>query len=313
MENANHHHPSPTKEDFPRNLPETPDVVDRSATQFLGMSVSENAASGNESSEVPPCEAWGTDALMRVEDSPESPGQSTVIDRFKIAPREEGPNTMPALGPVPSEPNTVLPSIDELFTRVPIRGQPFAFPQSAYSEATATRGIIPPTALTPFLTNFHATHVPVVRGPSPDITPSLAPFTDSGYESSKGGLLDQLKVSDRPSHEVKGVLSGIPVVEGSLSVPDNADGAGDSTAVTDDASVYTSNGSVASETRDTYAEVLVDDLVESVLDCPMSPENTNKVSEALPGLLKTFALSLGHCPPSQMHRDVMLFIRKYRE
>jgi hypothetical protein len=42
-------------------------------------------------------------------------------------------------------------------------------------------------------------------------------------------------------------------------------------------------------------------------------ESINRICEYLPGLLKTFAMKVGFKGPSQIHRDVMCFVHKYRK
>lgn len=221
----------------------------------------------------------------------------------------------------PHRPDIVLPPIHDLLTSASMPPYAIADPATTSPVSLLLRPTISRIPPVPGST-AHPARGGVVRGPSPDITPSLAPFTDSGYASSKGGLLDQVKgganiASREQAINSELVLSRATAAEGSLSIPDNTDEAEYSASVVESTSVYTSNSSVASELKDAYTEALVDELLESVLDCLVGPENveqiSEQISEALPELLKNFALSIGFCPPGPMHRNVMVFIHKYRE
>lgn len=343
MDNAIGRRPWSTEADSSGDLHETQDDQGRSATPPSNALpvFPESRLSENTSYEFRPWLASRRNALIPREYSPEERlsayfRHSTSTDEI-IPLAEAGHNILPTLGSAPGYspgPDIVLPSIDELLAATPTPAHSTGIstitlpapipPEHGYGITDVLTGRRLPrvTPSTPILTHIHATHGSVVRGPSPDITPAPDPFADSGYAPSNGGPLDQLKArTSRASHEEvinnEGVSSRVTVAEDALRKLGNADEAEDSSSVVDNTSVYTSNSSVTSEARDAYSEALVDELLESLLDCLTGPENVEEVSEeiseSLPELLKDFSLSIGYQPPSQMHLDVMVFIRKYRQ
>jgi hypothetical protein len=80
----------------------------------------------------------------------------------------------------------------------------------------------------------------------------------------------------------------------------------------DSSSIYTGTSSIAFEARKGHVEALAAELFELVRRDNMASASEKHVFEALPQLLKNFALSIGYNAPNQMHRDVMVFIQKYR-
>ncbi|KAL4946085.1 hypothetical protein BDV06DRAFT_209053 [Aspergillus oleicola] len=76
-------------------------------------------------------------------------------------------------------------------------------------------------------------------------------------------------------------------------------------------SIY-SELSAVSDSRMGYLSEFADELVKVVRPHQLDEEIMLKVSNALPALLKAFALSLGHGQSTAMHREAMVFIHKYR-
>ncbi|KAL2853313.1 hypothetical protein BJY01DRAFT_244279 [Aspergillus pseudoustus] len=136
--------------------------------------------------------------------------------------------------------------------------------------------------------------------------PEATEFTDSGYASSKGGLRQRVAIENAGSAD--GNLSALHTVD----VTDKTDAASDPAFYPDDSSVYTSVSRIAPKTVDTYVSVLVEHLARSISSESIATRSIESLPRALPELLKSFALSIGHHAPSQMHRDVMVFIRRYR-
>ncbi|KAE8359466.1 TEA/ATTS domain family-domain-containing protein [Aspergillus caelatus] len=77
--------------------------------------------------------------------------------------------------------------------------------------------------------------------------------------------------------------------------------------------VYTDTSSVTTLQKESYMSELAEDLFTKVVSWQPDAQTMERSSEALPELLKAFALKVGHTAPSQMHRDVMVFIHKNRE
>lgn len=61
---------------------------------------------------------------------------------------------------------------------------------------------------------------------------------------------------------------------------------------------------------DNYVSELAADLFSKL---PMESTTLNRVASILADRLGEFALKVGHQAPSQMHRDVMAFIHRYRQ
>jgi nucleoside phosphorylase len=131
--------------------------------------------------------------------------------------------------------------------------------------------------------------------------PETGPLTDTGHASIMASKLN--------------VDSYLPTEDGYISQMNSA--ASDAQVGTypksDDArTVYSDAPSLPSFQIEGFIKELADSLVNKVL--PEKAGNTvlGKFLEVLPQLLKAFALRLGHQAPSQMHRDVMFFVHKYR-
>jgi hypothetical protein len=77
--------------------------------------------------------------------------------------------------------------------------------------------------------------------------------------------------------------------------------------------IYSDTSSVLGPDREQYLTGLADDLYSKVLSEQEDDEIAKQVCAVLPGLLKAFALKMGHDAPSQMHRDIMAFVHKSRE
>lgn len=71
-------------------------------------------------------------------------------------------------------------------------------------------------------------------------------------------------------------------------------------------------GSNSTPRQEGYIRELADALYSEIESLCSKPETQRRVSEALPELLKSFALLLGCQAPTQMHRDIMVFVHKYR-
>ncbi|KAI1132592.1 hypothetical protein F5Y10DRAFT_197377 [Nemania abortiva] len=80
----------------------------------------------------------------------------------------------------------------------------------------------------------------------------------------------------------------------------------------DIATVYSDTSSMASSRQENYIWDLASDLFEKVSSWNPDSQTKERISTALPDLLKTFALKIGHDGESQIHRNVMVYVHKYR-
>ncbi|KAL6815542.1 hypothetical protein GGI42DRAFT_110711 [Trichoderma sp. SZMC 28013] len=113
-------------------------------------------------------------------------------------------------------------------------------------------------------------------------TANMSVPTDSGY-SSVGSKLD-------PIHDV---LEGDPQ------------------DIDDSITIYSNDSSLSSEMKEDYISELAKDLFDKLRSETINEDLIDQIYKVLPGLLKSFALKLGHGAP-QIHRDVMFFVHKYR-
>ncbi|KAI1879200.1 hypothetical protein JX265_002154 [Neoarthrinium moseri] len=76
---------------------------------------------------------------------------------------------------------------------------------------------------------------------------------------------------------------------------------------------YTSDGDLSESLINGYAVVIAKNLFGRVGRDALSRNKADQVIDALPGLLKALALKIGYQAPQQPHRDVMVFIHRYRQ
>lgn len=82
--------------------------------------------------------------------------------------------------------------------------------------------------------------------------------------------------------------------------------------VDDTGSIYTNGPSISSLKHENYISTLVEDLLGGVLPDKDYQEDLQRLQIVLPRLLKTFATKFGRLGSSQMHRNIMIFIRRRR-
>ncbi|KAF3922928.1 hypothetical protein ABW20_dc0101051 [Dactylellina cionopaga] len=81
----------------------------------------------------------------------------------------------------------------------------------------------------------------------------------------------------------------------------------------DDAkTIYSDASSVATLVKEHYISELADALFHEIRTDQPDSKTLERISIALPELLKAFALKVGYNASSQMHRDIMFFVHKYR-
>lgn len=81
----------------------------------------------------------------------------------------------------------------------------------------------------------------------------------------------------------------------------------------DTATVYSDTSSLSDLGVESYNSKLAEDLVARLDPNTLNEKVLESLVRSLPGLLKALALKLGHQAPSQMHRNVMVFLHKHRE
>ncbi|KAK6526081.1 hypothetical protein TWF281_011119 [Arthrobotrys megalospora] len=132
-----------------------------------------------------------------------------------------------------------------------------------------------------------------VEGPWPEAT-------DSGYASMAHQRHEQQRTHDKSEICERTSMAGpSPAVEDVLDFDDTQ-------------TVYSDASSVTTLAKENYISELADALFRNLCADQLDGKTLERISAALPDLLKAFALKVGHDAPSQMHRDVMFFVHKNR-
>ncbi|KAF7591806.1 hypothetical protein BBP40_001077 [Aspergillus hancockii] len=77
-------------------------------------------------------------------------------------------------------------------------------------------------------------------------------------------------------------------------------------------SINTAGPDIQPSKKEAYISAFADDLLDKDLTEKPDGGSLGSIYEALPGLLKTFAMKVGSSDPMQIYRDVMVFVRKHR-
>jgi len=77
-------------------------------------------------------------------------------------------------------------------------------------------------------------------------------------------------------------------------------------------SVYTEGPDIKLSKEETYIYSFAEDLLNKALTSEPDEDSLERMYTVLPELLETFALKVGSSAPTQIHRDVMVFIRRHR-
>jgi hypothetical protein len=77
--------------------------------------------------------------------------------------------------------------------------------------------------------------------------------------------------------------------------------------------IYSDASSLPVSAKESYISELANDLLRIFPSEEPDRQTLERISMILPGLLRTFALKVGQHEPTQMHRDVMVFIHRYRK
>ena len=143
--------------------------------------------------------------------------------------------------------------------------------------------------------------------------PGVVPFSDSGYAST---LHD--KVEGKQSARIENHAQSTGNLQSQVSINDGDNNATESAqnpdvaAMEDNRTVYSDASSLADLKYESYISEFADDLFSKFRYETFDNQTMQRISGVLTELLKAFALRVGHNAPSQMHRDVMFFVHKYR-
>lgn len=136
-------------------------------------------------------------------------------------------------------------------------------------------------------------------------TEVLASATDSGYASL-------------PTHDYKRAVQNNEMNENQQSHSNESDTnytnilGNEDQSIDDTYSVYTAGPDIPPSKKDAYISLLADDLLNKALTEKPDEESLDRVCEALPRYLKTFAIKVGSSDSASICRDVMVFVRRYR-
>ncbi|KAF4951596.1 hypothetical protein FGADI_7371 [Fusarium gaditjirri] len=141
--------------------------------------------------------------------------------------------------------------------------------------------------------SFDASDTEGLPAPTTPVAPSA--FTDSAYASASFTN----RSGKNTCHDAG--------VEESLHVPDGY-------TVDDSATEYSDVSSTTFSRKNLYISELATDLYNRVSSVSTNTGQITQVnvSDSLPSLLKAFALKIGYCATTQMHRDVMSFVHRHR-
>lgn len=139
---------------------------------------------------------------------------------------------------------------------------------------------------------------------------SIAPPTDSGYASTTHHKVPHPEEYPEYVHDVESIVPG----EEGLSLPSTAASRkytegdhGDDTE-----SIYTAGPGMSPSHQQSYISELVDDLFREV-QCEQAAHHLpERIYGIILRLLKAFAIRFGHSGPTQVYRDIMVFIRRHR-
>lgn len=88
----------------------------------------------------------------------------------------------------------------------------------------------------------------------------------------------------------------------------------DDPAIDDSATEYSDLSSTTFSRKQLYIQELAKDLYNKISfqAVDLGQDHRVDISATLPRLLKAFALRIGYCATTQMHRDVMAFVHRHR-
>ncbi|KAF5607433.1 Pfs domain-containing protein [Fusarium pseudoanthophilum] len=142
-----------------------------------------------------------------------------------------------------------------------------------------------------------STETGAMRSISPTLPAPIAPsaFTDSAYASASLTDSNNKNTNDTPAVDESSQGVEHPIID-------------------DSATEYSDVSSATFSRKQLYIQELAKDLYDkvSVRAVDLGKDHRLDISTTLPCLLKAFALKIGYCATTQMHRDVMAFVYRHR-
>jgi hypothetical protein len=161
-------------------------------------------------------------------------------------------------------------------------------------------------------------HNHLTRHSGGTVAVSIGPPTDSGYASMTRGMAlhtRNTQVGDR-----------IQSTEDLHSLPQVSEGLGAAASMNlelsrnlaheesqDIKTIYSDSASLPPFQKENYIFALARDLRHKLNLKHPTHQTSLKITDALPELLKAFAIKVGHNAPNQMRRNIMWFVYKYRK
>ncbi|TPR11848.1 Fungal specific transcription factor domain family protein [Aspergillus niger] len=138
-----------------------------------------------------------------------------------------------------------------------------------------------------------------------------APPTDSGYASTTHQkVLRGEEYRTEYVHDVQSIVSG----EERFSSPPAAASPRKAEDYSEDTeSIYTARSGISPSDKESYISELVNDLFRKVQYDQDAQNLPERIHGILPQLLKAFAMRFGQFGSTQIHRDIMVFIRRHRD
>ena len=142
------------------------------------------------------------------------------------------------------------------------------------------------------------------------------PFTDSGYGSHAGtNLMGKVRNNREELDDMNSPLTLEEREEcrGLYQEMNLGNFVSDRYDVCDSGqSVYSECSVVPAATKESYSELLAADLANKICRHLSDPEDLEMICSLLPRMLQEFALSFGGYRATQVHRDIMVFVHRYR-
>ncbi|KAM5519714.1 PFS domain-containing protein [Fusarium oxysporum f. sp. phaseoli] len=153
-----------------------------------------------------------------------------------------------------------------------------------------------------------------------DIRQLLADFTEGSFDASDTEALPAPTTLVAPSAFIDSAYASASFTNRSGKNPYDDTGVEESLhgpdgySVDDSATEYSDVSSTTFSRKRLYISELATDLYNRVSSASSNTGQSAQVSisDTLPNLLKAFALKIGYCATSQMHRDVMAFVHRHR-
>jgi hypothetical protein len=143
------------------------------------------------------------------------------------------------------------------------------------------------------------------------------PPTDSGYASTRQGKSEHARSLEvehwrQRTEEVQSRPSTDEAYPSSRNEPSEYEQDLNDSESDDIRTIYSDASSLPPLEKESYISELADGLFSTVHSLQPGVQIMDRISRALPELLKAFAFRIGHNAPTQMHRDVMVFVHKNR-